>query len=183
MNQPQPIHQNKQILINEIICPKCNSKNFRKDGIADSGYQTYYCKSCTRRFTPKPEELEILVNPKLEYLKDCWDCRALGIQGGVGKSSYKLDFTSISQKWLKDVAKKFTKVCLSTLAFSSVQERLYALRKFSSFLRLEYYGIEAKNLSRSVITDFTIYLKAQGLASATRYKILSDLKVFLEAAY
>ena len=43
------------------VCPKCKSKNFRKDGIVKSK-QRYFCKDCKRHFTVehlgKPNKLK-----------------------------------------------------------------------------------------------------------------------------
>lgn len=36
----------------EIICPYCKSKNIIKNGHDKNKVQTYYCKNCTKRFSP-----------------------------------------------------------------------------------------------------------------------------------
>ena len=36
----------------EIICPCCKSKNIIKNGHDKNKVQTYYCKNCTKRFSP-----------------------------------------------------------------------------------------------------------------------------------
>nr|WP_223278196.1 phage integrase SAM-like domain-containing protein [Nostoc sp. 'Peltigera membranacea cyanobiont' 232] len=129
------------------------------------------------------ESKEVSVNPKHEYSKDIWDCRALGVDGGVGKSSYKLNFAPIKQDWLKETAKTYLKVCLSSITFASVQEKLSSIRKLSKFFSENYPNIIPEKINRDVITEYTIYLASQKLASSTRYKCISDAKLFFDSAY
>jgi len=97
-----------QIQIEQLIfCSQCGSDQYRKDGKnKSSGSQIYQCKQCGQSFTPAYAKPEYVVNPQAEYAKDVWDCRALGIDGGVGKSSHKLNFTQLSQPWIKQTAKQ-----------------------------------------------------------------------------
>ena len=174
-----------QIQIEQLICClQCGSDQYRKDGKnKSSGSQIYQCKQCGQSFTSKDAKPEWVVNPQTEYTKDIWDCRALGIDGGVGKSSHKLNFTQLSQPWLKQTAKQYLKFCLSSIAFASTQEKLYSLRCLSRFLAKDYPDIQPVEVKRAVITEFTIHLAGLKLAPPTRYKILSDTKLFLDACY
>ncbi len=168
----------------QIICPQCGSEQNRKNGRnKSSGSQIYQCKQCDCVFTPINERPQFVVNPQSEYEKDIWDCRCLGIEGGVGKSSHKLNFTQISQLWLKQTAKCYLKMCLSSITFASTQEKLYSLRCLSRFLAQDCPNIEPVSISRMTITDFTIYLAGLKLAPQTRYKILSDAKLYFDACY
>lgn len=183
MGQAQPATIHPQI---EVICPKCGSDQYRKNGKnKSSGSQVYSCKQCSRNFTPESavEDHQFAVNPQAEYQKDIWDCRALGVDGGVGKSSHKLNFTQLSQPWLKQTAKQFLKVCLSSIVFASVQEKLYSLRRLSHFLSKDYPNIKPSEISRAVITDFTIHLAGLNLAPSTRKGILCDTKLYFDACY
>lgn len=164
-------------------CPYCDGVQYRKNGRNDSGSQSYWCKSCSRGFTPVAAKFEPIVNPQSEYQKDIWDCRCLGIEGGVGKSSYKLNFAPLVQPWLRETAKRYIKVCLSSLAFASAQEKLYSFRRLSRFLAQAYTEIQPAEISRSVITEFAIHLAGLSLAPQTRYKILCDVKLLFDSAY
>ena len=168
-----------------IACPQCGSDQYRKNGRNKSlsNSQIYQCKQCNQTFTPVVASPLLVVNPQSEYKKDIWDCRCLGVEGGVGKSSYKLNFTQISQPWLRQTAKQYLKMCLSSLVFASTQEKIYSLRKLSRFLTKDYPNVEPARITRTVITDFTIYLAGLKLAASTRYKILSDSKLYLDACY
>ncbi|MFN6558613.1 MAG: tyrosine-type recombinase/integrase [Nostoc sp. ChiSLP01] len=188
MTQNQPAVQKQNKVCQFINCPKCKSTSFRKNGKNSSGTQIYICKQCNKTFTPEAlaliqESNEVNINPKHEYSKDIWDCRALGVEGGVGKSSYKLSFVPIKQDWLKETAKTYLKVCLSSITFASVQEKLYSIRKLSKFLSENYPDITPEKINRDIITEYTIDLASQKLASSTRYKCISDAKLFFDSAY
>ncbi|WP_017662783.1 tyrosine-type recombinase/integrase [Baaleninema simplex] len=167
-----------------IVCPNCGSEEYRKNGKnKSSGTQIYYCKRCGRDFTPLPATPGFAVNPKAEYEKDCWDCRRLGLDGGVGKSSYKLNFSQLTQPWLRQSAKKYIKVCLSRITFSSTQEKLYSLRRLSRFLSQNYPGIQPEEIDRDVITEYIVYTSGEGLSASTRHKLLCDAKLYFDACY
>lgn len=167
-----------------ICCPKCGSDQYRKNGKnKSSGSQIYWCKQCNQGFTPLEPTPLFAVNPQAEFTKDIWDCRCLGLQDGVGKSSYKLNFSQLSQPWLKRTAKQYLKMCLSSITFASTQEKLYSLRCLSRFLAKDYPAITPSKINRAVITDYTIYLASLNLAPATRYRILCDAKLYFDACY
>lgn len=182
MSQTNAIPQNQVKPL--ICCPRCGSDQYRKNGRNEgSGTQSYRCKECSKTFTPVEEKPELVVNPKVEYSKDIWDCRRLGIDGGVGKSSHKLNFTYLSQPWLRETAKKYLKMCLSSITFASTQEKLYSLRCLSRFLSKDYPEIRPSEINRTVITEFTIHLAGSNLAPSTRHKILTDSKLYFDACY
>lgn len=184
MEQTEPIALFPQTQIKQLVaCIHCGSDQCRKNGKNDSGSQSYRCRICGRGFTPVEVKPEPIVNPQAEYQKDVWDCRCLGIDGGVGKSSYKLNFTPLTQSWLKQTAKQYIKMCLSSITFASTQEKVYSLRHLSRFLDQNYPNILPVEISRAVITEFTIRLASLNLAPQTRYKILCDTKLFFDAAY
>ena len=186
MNQPQRIQTSEEFefVTRPFVCPECQGTAFRKNGKNYTGSQIYECKQCLKQLTPftNIKKPNIVVDPQAEYLKDCWDSRALGMKG-VGDSSYKINFTPITQDWLRETAKKHCKVLLSSRTLSTVQERAYSLRKFSRFLNDNYHGIEPQDIDRSVITDFTLHLASQGLAPATRQNTMSSLRLFLDDTY
>ncbi|MBD2078321.1 tyrosine-type recombinase/integrase [Leptolyngbya sp. FACHB-17] len=177
-NLPTPIEP-------ALCCPNCGSDQYRKNGRNKSSNRTqiYLCKQCHRDFTPSEPVAFFVVDPQSEYVKDVWDCRRLGLQDGVGRSSYKLNFTQLSQPWLKDTAKLFLKVCLSSIEFSSAQEKLYSLRRLSRFLVQAYPDIAPHEINRTIITEFTIHLASARLAPMTRYKVLCDAKLYFDACY
>ena len=98
MNQPQKNQKNRseEFVTRPLICSRCKGTAFRKYGKNPTGSQIYRCEKCLRTLTPHTNirKPDIVVNPQAEYLKDCWDTRALGLKG-VGDSSYKINFKPI----------------------------------------------------------------------------------------
>lgn len=167
-----------------ILCRLCGGNDYIKNGKnKTSGTQVYWCKQCKKSFTPVPIKPRIVVNPQEEYERDVWDCRRLGIDGGVGKSSHKLNFSELFQPWLKQTAKQYIKMCLSSVTFASAQQKLCALRKLSRFLYKDYPGIQPAEISRKVITELTIYLAGQKLSAATRRGLLCEAGLYFDACY
>lgn len=132
---------------------------------------------------PTGEKPEWSVNPQAEYVKDIWDARALGVEPRIGKSSYKLNFSSLSQPWLRQTAKQYIKLCLSSISFSSTQEKLHNLRALSRFLAKDYPEIQPVAINRTIITEFTIYLAGLKLAPQSRHKILCEARQFFDTCY
>lgn len=168
----------------ELYCPNCGSDQHRKNGRnKTSRTQVYACKQCGRSFTRVESKPLFVVDPQAEYEKDTWDCRRLGLEGGVGKSSYKLNFVEIRQPWLRQTAKQYVKLCLSSITFASAQEKLCSLRRLSRFLARDYPDIAPNEINRTVITEYVIHLAGANLAEATRYKCLTDAKLYFDACY
>ncbi|MEM7065816.1 MAG: tyrosine-type recombinase/integrase [Cyanobacteria bacterium P01_B01_bin.77] len=168
-----------------ITCTHCGESDYRKNGKNKStGTQIYCCKACGRQFTPDAANaLAPVANPELEYQRDAWDARRLGVDVGYEKRSYLINFKPITQKWLKDAAKLHLRTCLGHLAFSSVQEKASSMRKLSRFFAEYHPQIQSHEINRTVIMDLVARLAAEKLSPATRSKILSDAKLFFEACY
>jgi integrase/recombinase XerD len=167
-----------------IACIHCSGTDLKKDGKNKSSEtQIYLCRDCKRSFTPKAAKPIFIVDPQKEYEKDIWDCRSLGLSSDVGKTCYRLNFSSISQPWMKQTAKLHLKVCLASLTFGSSQERLYCLRRLSGFFQKRYPNIDPSEIGRSEIVELAIYLTGEGLSEASRSKILSSAKLYFDACH
>ncbi|MBO3461188.1 IS1 family transposase, partial [Aetokthonos hydrillicola] len=93
-------------------CPDCGSFRATKQKTKQkSGKERiqYHCRDCKRYFSENSKSLAYTptIDPDSEYLKDIWDTRNLGISRGIGTSTHKMDFTSISQQWLKQATKDY----------------------------------------------------------------------------
>lgn len=170
----------------EIFCYHCGSREHRKNGTnKGSGTQIYRCKDCDKDFTPgSNKQTLIVVDPKAEYEKDCWDCRRLGLSPGMqARENYRLNFEAIAQPWLKTASKKFVKSCLARLAFSSCQAKLYSLRMLSQFLTASYPEIKPAEIDRDIIIEFRVSLYARGISDHTKHGVMVDLRAFMDACY
>lgn len=177
--------RSRQIKEELVVCKFCNGTNLRKNGRNKSGKQTqiYYCKDCLKDFTPVKSASLFVIDPIREYEKDCWDCRNLGIDPGVGKSSYQLNFGQIVQPWMNSTTKQHIKIALATLAFSSVQEKISSLRRLSRYLQEYYPNIAPAQIDRSVLINFVGYLASKKLSVSFRNSIILNAKSYFEDCY
>lgn len=166
----------------KLECPACSGFDVHWWKIHKRRHR-YRCKTCRHRFSlgeplPSPED-----GHAEEYSKDVWDIRNLGAIGQETAqivSHYKIDFTKISQPWLKEAAKKYCKFSLAVSAFRTAIQRLNALKHFSAFLEGQYLGIQASEINREVIVDFLAYLAGKGLSGRSRQAIIYNLRLFFE---
>ena len=69
-----------------------------------------------------------------EYPRDTWRLRRLGIPGSASSAVATLRFGGISQPWLKDLAKRWTRWRISTgLSMSACYQGVRAVTRFSEF--------------------------------------------------
>lgn len=179
---PEPPHEAATSVSRPaLVCRHCGSWKFVKRKKSKQGYQMYLCKLCGRHFTDNPDKFVPTIDPASEYEKDIWDCRNLGLNTGVGKYQYKLNFTGIRQPWLLQPVKQYIRYVLSTLSYSSGSEKILALRRFSGFLAQSYPTIEPLEIDRSVIVAFLGYLASQNLAAITKCLTIGAIRGFFEA--
>ncbi len=181
-NVPIRSRQNDEKL---VVCKFCSGTNLRKNGRNKSGKRTqvYYCKDCGKDFTPVEPASLFVIDPLKEYEKQCWDCRRLGIEPGVGRSSYKLNFEQITQPWMNSTVKQHIKIALASLTFSSVQEKLSSLRRLSSYFQEYYPNIKPSEIDRSVLINFAGLLGGTSLSVGSRNKTLHTAKLYFEDCY
>ncbi len=94
----------------DLCCPKCGGISFHSKGWTSSKKTTrkYKCKDCKKVFTENPKsEYVHNINWYAEIKKDIWDVRNLGLSGHITQGQYKLNFTFISQLWLRKSTKKY----------------------------------------------------------------------------
>lgn len=170
-----------------LVCTHCGGDRYIKRRKDQKGDQVYLCKLCGKTFVNNSSKFVVNQNIQAEYLKDVWDVRSLGIEHSKSKSQYKINFTFITQEWLREVAKSFVRYSLATIVHTSVVSRLLAVTRFSKFL-LEYYpNIALAEVNRSVVIDFLGYLASGArsvgegeLSAATRSRNVSALRIFFE---
>jgi integrase/ribosomal protein L37AE/L43A len=166
-----------------LFCHHCGSDSYIKRRKDSRGNQIYICKRCKRHFTYNPNKFKAVVNPQDEYEKDVWDCRNLGIDVGVCRYTYKLNFSDIAQPWLLAALKQYIKYILATLSWTSGSEKLLAVKRFSRFLSTSYPSMTPSEIDRLVIVDFLGYLAGTDLSVQTRCITLGAVRGFLEFCY
>lgn len=115
-----------------------------------------------------------------ETQKDVWDMRKLGVTLDLTRSGYLLNFTPISQAWLRSLAKTFMKYNLSVRSPGDCLAKLQMLRAFSRFLAAHHPSIGIAEINRALIVSFVSYLKAQEKTSHRIMILLIHLRAFLE---
>jgi integrase len=123
---------------------------------------------------PDPAQVEA------EYAKDHWEASRLGVQAWRGRD--KVRFTSISQPWLRQAAKEWSRWRLVTGgAWSSMTAGVGALNRFSAFLAAcEPGAADGSVITRSLLERFASWLLATGLAPNSRASTLIFVRSFLE---
>lgn len=120
------------------------------------------------------------VRPELE--KDIWKLNKLGISTTPIKHCDTLNFTGISQLWLRNIIKKYLFYCLSTHAISSATSTLSYLTTFSTYLFQQHPNINASQIDRSIIIGYLAYLPTKKSSSATKAAAIINLKLLIETS-
>lgn len=124
------------------------------------------------------KNLKIPLQPseQSEFDQDIWDGRKLGAD--IRPSDRITLNTAISQPWLRQAAKQYTKYSFATLSWDTCRKRTNALKYFSSFLAKFYPGCLASDINRLLIIEFLAYLVTKNLAEKTRLNTLVALNTF-----
>jgi integrase len=112
--------------------------------------------------------------------KDVWDLRTFGVALNLSQAGHKLNFTLISQPWLRALAKRYVEYVLAVHSASNAQRKLTALQHFSTFLAKHRPQAGIADLDRALILHSVSFLRDQHLASVTWRHYLGSLRAFLE---
>ena len=112
-----------------------------------------------------------------EYPRDIWRLRRLGIDSAHAA----LRFTGISQPWLKDLAKRWTRWRLSAgLSAGACYQGVQAVTRFGAFL--DQAGIrEAGQVSREVLERYLAVLQTELAGKKAHRSNIGLLNTFLQA--
>ena len=116
--------------------------------------------------------------PALE--KDKWDMREMGLAVNLVSGKYYLNFTLISQPWLRQLAKKFMEYRINKLSPGHCIKMLNSLGTFSQFLETHAPDASISSIDRSLIIEYIAFLRTKDLKSKSRAGLLIDLRTFLE---
>jgi integrase len=112
--------------------------------------------------------------------KDVWDLRTFGVVLNLSQAGHKLNFTLISQPWLRALAKRYVEYVLAVHSASNAQRKLTALQHFSTFLAKHIPQAGIADLDRALILHYVSFLRDQHLASVTWRHYMGSLRAFLE---
>lgn len=115
---------------------------------------------------------------EMEYEKDIWDVRNLGVKVNQSRADYKLNFSKISQHWLRGAAKRFVRYYLSIQSYSQCCNKLLAVKTFSSFIEEVCPAKQPEQINRSLIVEYLNFLLNQKLSAQTRKMYIIGLRQF-----
>jgi integrase len=119
---------------------------------------------------------------ELEYASDHWHADRLGVPARRGRNTARFD--TITQPWLRDPVKRWSRVRLATgCAFSTVSAGGVSLGRFSAFLTERHPGVDDETITRPVLEDYLSWLVTKGYSASTRALSLSMLRVFFDACH
>lgn len=112
-----------------------------------------------------------------EYPRDTWRLRRLGIES----SHATICFTGISQPWLRDLAKRWTRWRFSTgISTSTCYRGAHAVTRFSVFLG-QARVLSAAQITREILERYLAALQSEVSAAKTRRSEIGLLSTFLQA--
>lgn len=112
-----------------------------------------------------------------EYARDTWRLRRLGIDSAHAT----LQFGGISQPWLRDLAKRWTRWRLSTgLSSGACYQGIQAVTRFAAFLAQA--GIQSPaQVSREILERYLAVLQSELAGKRTHRSYIGLLNTFLQA--
>src|SRR5436305_3722424 len=115
-----------------------------------------------------------------EIQKDIWDLRKMGVHLNLSLASYTLNFTLISQLWLRGLVKEFMRYQIATQSASTCMGKLGTLRQFSLFLEAEAPSAHACDINRALVLKYLDFLREHNKTTSRRNQCLYHLRMFLE---
>ncbi len=113
--------------------------------------------------------------------KDVWDMRKLGMAVNPTTTNVRLNFTLISQPWLRDLAKDFMKYHMALRSASDCSGKLGAIHCFSQFLAKEAPHCQITDIDRKLLVAYVHFLHMQPQKGPSRRNgLLIGLRVFFE---
>jgi integrase len=123
---------------------------------------------------------------EVEYPRDIWRLERLpGLTTNAGKapSRDRLRFDQITQPWLREPVKRWSRLRLSSgLAVGTVASDVKALRRFSAFLTEADPEVDAfAGLNRALLERYLAWLATAGLGHGAREDAVTCLGMFFQA--
>ena len=153
----------------------------RKALLSTQEYTEYLCEDqriCLLRRLFKT--IRDVYDDRRETEKDIWDTHVIGLPPEKTSRYRFLDFTPITQPWLRFLAKEFLKYRTANRSLSTCSSKLQSIVAFSRFLAQHYPAISASDIDRGVMNAYISYLKEREIGERSRYSFLIDIRDFFE---
>jgi integrase len=113
--------------------------------------------------------------------KDVWDMRKMGVSVNLTLSGgFHLDFTSITQPWLRQLAKEFMKYNVAVNSAGDCYAKLGALNTFSQFLAHQAPLCRITDMNRALMLKYISFLREQQRTIPRRNRLLISLRTVFE---
>ncbi len=116
---------------------------------------------------------------RVETEKDVWDLRTLGLAINPTQTNYHLNFTLITQPWLRELAKEFMKYNMAVHSPGDCVAKLQTLRIFSQFL-VHHPWCSIHTINRALIVEFIGYVGDLKGGIGWKNHVLVNLRTILE---
>lgn len=144
-------------------------------------------KSRDRLFLSRTQQAVrlVFVDPDEELERDVWDLMMLGFPSGGGRRR-RLDFTPISQGWLREAAKQWAKENIAR-SVGRTGEVLGSVRRLSAHLRKrpdkgEVVSVLARTDIAALLRQLSRLESAGKLSPDSRRSIVYDVRFFLRSS-
>jgi integrase/recombinase XerD len=115
-----------------------------------------------------------------EAEKDVWDLRILGLAVNPTQTQHLLNFTLISQPWLRQLAKEFMRYNMAVHSPGDCVAKLQTLRIFSQFLTRHHPRCSMHTINRALIVAFISYVQQLKGGVGWKNHVLVNLRTILE---
>jgi integrase len=117
-----------------------------------------------------------------EVEKDIWDMHKMRMEVNPASTSHRLNFTRISQPWLRDLAKEYMRYNVAVHSPGDCLKKLNALNSFSRFLASAHPHLSISELNRALIVEYIGHLRESPVSEAWECQVLVALRTILETS-
>lgn len=118
---------------------------------------------------------------RAEFEKDVWRGERLGFEVSPGTKLKLLNFTYISQPWLRQAVKDFIRMTSMGQSLSGCAGKICNLNVFSQFLEDNYPDVQPRHIDRPLVERYIEAVNSEGLGKSQRHRRLNALNLFFEA--
>ena len=116
--------------------------------------------------------------PEIE--KEVWDLHKMGLEMNLANTTHRLNFTLISQPWLRDLVKEYMRYNLAVHSPGDCISKMIAMNAFSHFLAQNHPHLGVAGLDRALMVEYIGYLRDRQVSKSWMGNALVSLRTFLE---
>lgn len=114
-----------------------------------------------------------------EFKKDKWQLNVIGCNKLPYDSCNTLGFRTISQEWLKVLAKRFIGFHLSSKANNTLRQYMRSIKHFSDFIEAKYPVIHPEEINREIMVNFIEYVHQLKQVPVSKNKIITHIRMLI----